>query len=260
MAVGAIVIFASTNNSSAKSAQADYTDDFNFVAVGDWACNPNTAITLNNTADKNPELVLGLGDYSYQTSADCWLDIIEPINDKMKIAIGNHERTIYAPPSSYESARLLNQYMNHFNLTKQYYSFNYQNVHFLVMSTESSLGRGSEQYNFVNNDLAASSTNSSIDWKVVIIHEPLYNSPYRDYEGIRLDLVELYHPIFDKYKVDLVLSGDNHSYQRSYPLRFNPSNSSNPIITSAEKNNYTDLTTTMRGQIYATVGTGGGSA
>ena len=34
---------------------------------------------------KKVELVLGLGDYSYEDTADCWLDIMEPIDQKMKI-------------------------------------------------------------------------------------------------------------------------------------------------------------------------------
>ncbi|HEX2068058.1 MAG TPA: hypothetical protein VHF08_05110, partial [Nitrososphaeraceae archaeon] len=38
---------------------------FNFAAVGDWACTSHTTDTINNIVDKNPELVLGLGDYSY---------------------------------------------------------------------------------------------------------------------------------------------------------------------------------------------------
>ena len=62
----------------------------------------------------------------------------------MKITIGNHDDT---------SSSLLNQYMNHFGLSKQFYSFDYQNVHFVVMSTELTSSAGSEQYNFVNNDL-----------------------------------------------------------------------------------------------------------
>ena len=76
---------------------------------------------------KNPELILGLGDYSYEPTADCWLELIRPFESKLKIAIGNHDDT---------SSSLLNQYMNHFGLSKQFYSFDYQNVHFVVMSTE----------------------------------------------------------------------------------------------------------------------------
>ena len=40
---------------------------------------------------RKAELVLGLGDYSYEADADCWLDTISPINNKMKISIGNHD-------------------------------------------------------------------------------------------------------------------------------------------------------------------------
>lgn len=247
----------STPSSTSTSNSSNIITDFNFATAGDWACNPNTEVTLSNIVNKNPELVLGLGDYSYQTSANCWLEIIEPVEEKIKIALGNHERIIYAPSGSYESSVLLNQYMNHFNLTQQYYSFNHRNVHFTIMSTETSLSRGSEQYNFVNNDLAAASTNSSIDWIVIAIHEPIYNSPYYQEVGTNSDLIEIYQPLFDKYGVDLVLSGDVHNYQRSYPLRYNSTDPDTPIITSTDRNNYTDISTRPGGQIYITVGTGG---
>lgn len=119
--------------------------DFNFAAAGDWGCGSNARSTIKNIIDKKPELVLGLGDYSYNnSSASCWLKIVNSIDEKMKIAIGNHEN-INLP--------FLKQYMNHFNLKNQYYSFNYQNVHFTVMSTELPYGVNSDQYNFVNNDL-----------------------------------------------------------------------------------------------------------
>jgi hypothetical protein len=131
-------VLATTTSSNSTSNSSNFIPDFNFVAVGDWACNPNTEITTRNIVNKNPELVLGLGDYSYQTSANCWLEIVEPIDEKLKISLGNHERIIYAPSGSYESSVLLNQYMNHFNLTQQYYSFNHRNVHFTIMSTETS--------------------------------------------------------------------------------------------------------------------------
>jgi hypothetical protein len=83
--------------------------DFNFAASGDWGCNGCAVNTVNNIVNKNPELVLGLGDFSYQGTADCWFEIIAPLDDKMKITIGNHDD---------ETTSLLNQYMSHFNLTK----------------------------------------------------------------------------------------------------------------------------------------------
>ena len=60
-------------------------------------CNSNTENIKNGISSKIPEQVLGLGDYSYQPTATCWLNILEssittpPINSITKIAIGNHD-------------------------------------------------------------------------------------------------------------------------------------------------------------------------
>jgi hypothetical protein len=225
--------------------------DFNFAAAGDWACNGRAVDTVNNIVNKNPELVLGLGDFSYQDTADCWFGIIAPLDDKMKITIGNHD---------VENAALLNQYMSHFNLTKQFYSFNYQNVHFTVLSTELLKGReANEQYEFVNTDLASAASDPNIDWIVVYYHKEAYISPYTDSPDKErgrtalIDLRDAYHPLFEKYDVDLVLQAHNHNYERSYPIKYNNANSSAPIITDANTNNYSN----PEGQIFVTVGTGG---
>ena len=51
-------------------------EDFNFVAVGDFSCNEDAKNTVINIINTDPELLLGLGDYSYETSAKCWKDIV----------------------------------------------------------------------------------------------------------------------------------------------------------------------------------------
>jgi hypothetical protein len=102
--------------------------DFNIAAVGDWGCKTDTTATVNNILSKNTEITIGLGDnVYYEPTADCWFQIIAPIEDQMYNVIGNHD---------INDTALLAQYMNRFNMQEQYYSFNYQNVHFLVMSTE----------------------------------------------------------------------------------------------------------------------------
>ena len=63
----------------------------------------------------------------------------------------------------------------------------------------------------------------------------------------------MYHSLFDKFGVDIVLEGHVHNYQRSYPIACNPKNLSGPIVTSASENNYNN----PEGQIYVIVGTGG---
>jgi predicted phosphodiesterase len=233
---------APTIHDNSSTAYAQTLPNFNFGAVGDWGCNSNTQSTVNNIVSKNTELVLGLGDYSYESTANCWLNIVDPIDHKMEISIGNHDDV---------SSSLLNQYMNHFSLSKQFYSFNYQNVHFVVMSTELTHTAGSEQYNFVNSDLSNAAANPNIDWIVVLYHKVAYSSP-TTHSGLST-LRDTYHPLFDKYGVDVVLQGHNHNYQRSFPIKYNSNNPSSPIIADANTNNYND----PQGQIFATVGTGG---
>lgn len=91
-------------------------EGFNFAAAGDWACTSKAKDTVKNIIDHDPELVLALGDLSYDSSAKCWLKIIKPLKEKTKIVIGNHEA---------DSSKKLKTYMKAFNLQKQYYSFNY---------------------------------------------------------------------------------------------------------------------------------------
>jgi hypothetical protein len=221
--------------------------DFNIAAVGDWGCKKNTTATVNNILSKNTEITIGLGDNTYyEPTVDCWFQIIAPIEDQMYIVIGNHD---------VNDTALLAQYMNRFNMQEQYYSFNYQNVHFLVMSTEMDYNVSSAQYNFVHHDLQGAASNDSIDWIIVAYHRPAYLSGHSA-GSIAINLNDIYHPIFQQYGVDLVLQAHHHAYERSYPLRFNGTNSAHPIIDNSSPNNYNDA----EGQIFVTVGTGGRSS
>ena len=225
--------------------------DFSFGAAGDWGCNTSTKITVNSMKSISPQVILGLGDYSYNTTADCWLYSVQPIYEKMKIAIGNHDDTT---PSK------LHKYMNFFNLTNEYYSFNRENVHFLALSTESPVEASSQQFNFAQDDLSKASSNESINWIVVYFHKPMYTSP--SVHAAEKAFRDLYHPLFDKFGVDLVLYGHNHNYQRTYPLEYNVSNPSRPVIAEASKDLYNESTmnnSQSKHPIFLTVGTAGKS-
>jgi hypothetical protein len=218
--------------------------DFNFSAAGDWGCLTTTTDVVNNILNKDTELSLGLGDYSYEPTADCWLDIISPLDSQMKIAIGNHD---------VESQALLQEYMDHCGLNQQFYSFDYQNVHFLAMSTEVQLGPGSAQHTFVTSDLASAACNDSIKWIVVFLHKPAYASIGTVHPGVLTILRDVYHPIFEQFGVDLVIQAHNHNYERSYPITYNPIQPENPTITDASTSSYNNPS----GQIFVVAGTGG---
>jgi len=67
------------------------------------------------------------------------------------------------------------------------------------------------------------------------------------------DFREIYHPLFDKYKVDLVLQGHLHAYERTYPITFNNEDENDPVIRDTNLNAFTN----PNGTIFLTVGTGG---
>ncbi len=217
---------------------------FNFVAAGDWGCDKKAHQTVTNMQNKSPELVLALGDLSYQKSADCWFQMMSPLINKTKMVFGDHEY-------NFKNSSRLDEYLQKFNLTKQYYSFDYGNVHFLALSSEVPLDKDSKQYSFVSEDLKSASEDKSINWIVVYIYEMLYTSPtfHKPTDTIR----DLYHPIFDKYHVDLVLQAHSHNYQRTYPIKYNDKDASNPLITDKNEREYNNTD----GTIFAVVGTAG---
>jgi len=234
---------AFATSSVSPSIQSEQKMGFNFAVVGDMGCGPMTEKIINDINNKPPEVILALGDLSYQRdNADCWLNIVAPVETKLKIVLGDHD---------YDSDSVLKQYKNHFNMSQEYYSFNYENVHFIALATEIPFDINSSQYNFVKNDLEAASKNPDINWTIVYSYRPQYSSP-SEHPGNSF-LRDLYHPLFQKYNVDIILQSHNHNYQRSYPINYNNESSSNPLVTDNDIKSYKD----PAGQVYVTVGTGG---
>jgi hypothetical protein len=175
----------------------------------------------------------------------------------MKITIGNHDTAD------------LEALMNHFGLTEEYYSFDYQNVHFIALGTEEeyldmSNDKAKEQLAFVQSDLEKASSNPDIEWIIPFFHRIMYpdcECSINEYPNCKCslvgpydrNLVEIYHPLFEKYGVHLVLQAHAHTYERTYPLKFNSEDSKQPIVTSKDLTNYHNI----NGLVIASVGTAG---
>jgi Calcineurin-like phosphoesterase len=242
-----VTIYSSSSNITAFGQQSDSQSKdqvINIVVAGDFYCNDETEDTIENIISMNPELIITTGDHVKDVrSIKCWAEMSEPIKDKMKIAIGNHDT---------EFKKIYKQIVDYHNVKNPYYSHDFQNVHFISMSTEHPFDEGSKQYEFIKNDLEKSSKNQDIDWTIVHSHKPLYST--RNDMEIAEELRNTYHPLFEKYNVDLVISSHNQYYERTYPLLYNSESDEDPIIIShnSESNFYkTD------GIIFLTVGTGG---
>lgn len=85
------------------------------------------------------------------------------------------------------------------------YSFDYQGVRVIILDTNVSK---TEQVKF----LASKLENNPCRWTIVSFHAPVFSmAKDRDNTSIR----EAFKPLFDKYRVDLVLQGHDHTYGRT---------------------------------------------
>ncbi|HWR55464.1 MAG TPA: metallophosphoesterase family protein [Negativicutes bacterium] len=103
-------------------------------------------------------------------------------------------------------------------LKGQVYSFDYGNVHFVMLDSQA--GEGAvfvpemleKQKAWLEDDLQ----NTRQPWKIVFMHRSPYNNRLnRDNGHIRAAFV----PIFERHNVQLVFTGHDHVYARTYPLR-----------------------------------------
>lgn len=176
---------------------------------------------------------LFLGDNAYQSGLDAeyQTNIFTNHYDKLfkqtpvTPAAGNHD--LY----SANAATQTGPYYDIFSLythaeagglpsgTEAYYSFNYANIHFVCLESTTASFRTlySAMYNWLQADLALNKQH----WTVVYFHHPPYTkgSHNSDTEVELIEMRQNFAPIFDQYKVDLVLCGHSHTYERSYLLK-----------------------------------------
>jgi Calcineurin-like phosphoesterase len=242
-----LVIVHSSSNITVFGQQpnSEFQDQvINIVAVGDFYCNDETEDIIENIISVNPELIITTGDHVKNVkSAKCWIEMSEQLKDKMKIAIGNHDR---------DSSKIYKQITRNHNLTSPYYSHDFKNIHFISLSTEHPFEDESKQYEFIKNDLEKTSKNPNVDWIIVHNHKAFYST--RNDMEIAEELRNTYHPLFEKYNVDLVISSHNQYYERTYPLFYNSESDEDPIF-SPDNSEFSY--NNPNGIIFLTVGTGG---
>jgi hypothetical protein len=77
---------------------------------------------------------------------------------------------------------------------------------------------GGAQKRWLESELARTSTDKSIDWVVVCMHQTAVSTGHGT-NGADLGIRENWLPLFDRYGVDLVVCGHEHHYERSHPIR-----------------------------------------
>jgi hypothetical protein len=150
-------IFYITNNSYSFESQNATDDDFNIIAVADVGCSIRAQENIKNIEKLDPELFLVSGDLSYKKTPDCWFNMTKSLDSKTKIAIGNHDD--YEEEGT-KGEKLKQSLLNHYNVNKPYYSFDYQNVHVLVMDTQLELSVDTLESTAITNETTTTTTNT----------------------------------------------------------------------------------------------------
>ena len=97
----------------------------------------------------------------------------------------------------------------------QYYAFTLSNARFVAFNSNE---RDSEaQYQWLERTLQNARRDRTVRWLIVFAHHPLYGSTQR--RGNNEGMIRRFQPLFDRYRVDLVIHGHDHVYERMYPMR-----------------------------------------
>lgn len=203
------------------SQSNDYTE-WKSLAMTAWQNNQDSDFFINmgDLVDNGYDLVQWNG----------WFDGVEPMVNNIPVAPvqGNHETYT----TDWQVA-MPNIYLAMFNLPtngndkyqNQYYSFDYGDVHFIVINTQDDEMAEfepdllNEQIKWLENDLATTDKK----WKVVLMHRDILNYG-RDAKPLGDEISfsrhgEIYMLIFDKYDVDAVLTAHLHTYRRRALIR-----------------------------------------
>ena len=99
------------------------------------------------------------------------------------------------------------------------YSFDYGDGHFLCLDSNLYLDPTDAGFQrWIADDLAG----TDAAWKFVVYHHPAFNVGLKHYTEQHMRVLS---PIFERHGVSIVLSGHEHNYQRTRPLRFAPAGS-----------------------------------
>lgn len=133
----------------------------------------------------------------------------------------------------------------------KYYSFNRENVHFIVLNTNDRLDGGvlsPEQSKWLKKDIA---DNADARWIIVLMHEPAYNA-----EG---SMNLLRSQLLEYSEIDLILQGNDMVYARSHVLSDDIPRPDNDVIIKKIGSRSYEAYTDVAGTISLLGGTAGGT-
>ncbi len=169
------------------------------------------------------EFMVNLGDFTDDSTNEEWIWYDSSMRDI------NMNSTLAPVAGNHDGLGVENWFNNMFNLdtaesvqTKDgvNYSFDYGNIHFAVVNTNDVLAISIPQLTWLENDLKSTDK----DWKIVLMHKSPYSLGKDAKWPDALYLQKSLTRVVDECGVDLVLSGHDHQYLRTKPLKANKVN------------------------------------
>ncbi len=187
---------------------------FSFIWFGDTHKNPKWGEMLQDANKQHPETAFFsiAGDIVstglYRTDWDDFFGVTKDVfSYKPLMAVpGNHDRQDGLGTWMYYQIFSLPKNGPEKVHPESTYAFEYGNTLFLMIDSTHPM---EDQTEWIENQLK----NTKATWKFAMFHFPPYNfeEPYFEYQ-------KEWVPIFDKYHVDMVMSGHIHYYMRSKPM------------------------------------------
>lgn len=203
--------------------------------IGDLGQTEHSASTLEHMAAQDVDSVMFMGDLSYadgyQPRWDTWGRFVAP-HTSSKVWMyteGNHEiePSNVAPDFLSYSRRFRLPHHHSGSKSMLYYSYEVAGVHILMLGSYTDFEEGSEQYAWLQRDLA-SVDRQRTPWVVAGLHAPWYNSNYNHYgDGERMRRVM--ESVLYEHGVDAVMSGHVHAYERSFGVYDNDVDPCGPL-------------------------------
>ncbi len=174
-----------------------------------------------NNNDYHANFVLSLGD---QTEDDTRFQLQHNFFNQLENVLVN--TPLYTVEGNHDNHDSLKNYYKTFShptkgemggvpsYTQDYYSFDYGNVHVVVLSTEINDFSGGEQAKWLKKDLE----DNQQDWLIACLHRPFHSGGHHKTNKDKIAELQrkAWLPILEDHGVDLILQGHNHDYERSY--------------------------------------------
>jgi hypothetical protein len=203
---------------------------FNFVVLGDsgYASDEQNTIAQNILAEK-PAFVIHTGDLVYNPGGAPGTNIDLYQRNYFNYYYATMSSAPFFPaPGNHDFGPTLTPYLSVHSLpadttpaadTGRYYSYDWGNVHFVSLDAHASLvdavNSGGLMLQWFDQDLQTTKQ----FWRVVYFHYPPFAAGPNMNDPHSALIRQYVVPILEKYGVQIVLSGHEHSYQRSQPLR-----------------------------------------